>query len=226
MSLEKTILFADDDETLRFAVNEYFENSTLIFDFAENGVVALDKSLSNTYDLIILDISMPFMNGNDAVKTIKAQKPDIPVLAYTGITDPDKIDQFIKDGFNKVVSKPLEFNQLEEIIKELLNPKPKEDLTVSLNVDTPNSSLNSNLDSKKPIIGYENNTIINNLRENITPPSEKPVIIEDNITQFSFSSLIDKPKDFLIQTIQKQEVEKKELLNKIKDLEAKINPDI
>jgi len=218
MSIVKTVLFADDDETLRFAVNEYFENTALIFDFAENGVVALDKSLSNAYDLIILDISMPFMNGNDAVKTIKSQKPATPVLAYTGITDPEKVEQFIKDGFDKVVNKPLEFKKLEEIINGLLSKtEPEEDSITSLN----KSSLDS---TKAPIIGYENHTSqVNNKQE---VESLETITIEDDITQFAFSALIDKPKDFLIQTIQKQEVEKKELLAKIRELEAKIHPDI
>ena len=90
-SLYKKILFADDDEAFRFTVQEYFSDSPWIFDMAENGVVALDKALEVKYDLIILDINMPFMKGNETVREIKKKWPEVKVLAFTGFAAHDVV---------------------------------------------------------------------------------------------------------------------------------------
>lgn len=121
-TLYKKILFADDDEAFRFTIKEYFSDSPWTFDMAENGVVALDKALGTKYDLVILDINMPFMKGNETVKEIKNRWPGVRVLAFTAYASHDVTEQYLKDGFDDVISKHIELGLLHKIISEHLRP--------------------------------------------------------------------------------------------------------
>ncbi|MBN2143202.1 MAG: response regulator [Candidatus Aureabacteria bacterium] len=119
--MKKTILFADDDDVFRFTISEYFSSHpSLVFELAENGVIALDKALAKQYDLILMDINMPFMKGNEAVKLIRSKWPTCKIYAFTGYTSDDKVNEFLNDGFNGIINKPIELKLLEGKLADIL----------------------------------------------------------------------------------------------------------
>lgn len=120
--MKKKVLFADDNLDFSSTFKEFFSKNPWDIELAENGVVALDKAMSQKFDLIILDINMPFMNGTDTLKAIKLQWQDIPVLAFTGDLTFERRKELIDTGFHDVIQKPIELFKLHKIIEHFLSP--------------------------------------------------------------------------------------------------------
>jgi CheY-like chemotaxis protein len=79
-----TVLIVDDHPTIRKALRDFFEQSHLAQCYeAVNGVDALQKAQLWKPDLVILDFSMPMMNGVEAAKSLKQMMPEVPVFILT-----------------------------------------------------------------------------------------------------------------------------------------------
>jgi len=79
----KRLLIADDDDQIRELLEFDIGHSGYLVDTAKNGEEALKKALENNYDLILLDVMMPKMNGYDVCKNIRLTKTNVPVLMLT-----------------------------------------------------------------------------------------------------------------------------------------------
>ena len=197
-SIFKKILFADDDDAFRFTIKEYFMDSPWTIDMAENGVVALDKALAAHYDLIILDINMPFMKGNETVKEIKKKWPNVKVLAFTAYASHDVIDQYLKDGFDDVISKHTDLELFQKIISQ-------------------------HLKMESPVAGSE----VVHLQPDITkkeavPEPPKSQEASDTTDFAKKMEILQKPADFLIKKIQELEQEKNALIDENFQLKQRI----
>ncbi|MGC1647354.1 MAG: response regulator transcription factor [Candidatus Sulfotelmatobacter sp.] len=87
--MSHTILIADDNLFIRDALCRLFEREE-DFDVcgaAENGRQAIDKAQELHPDLILLDLSMPVMNGLDAARVLKRVMPEVPVIMFSGHSD-------------------------------------------------------------------------------------------------------------------------------------------
>jgi len=111
------ILLAEDNEANRILVRSLLEREGHTLDFAENGLVALSRCEDKKYDLILMDILMPVMDG---VKTLqRLRRSDncnsrTPVFALTGYSSqPDK-RRYRQVGFDVVLTKPLRPNDLSQ----------------------------------------------------------------------------------------------------------------
>lgn len=80
-----TVLIVDDQAVVRAAVRDLFESHSgfEVCGEAENGADAIVKARALKPDLIILDLSMPLMNGFDAARTLRQILPDVPVFLLT-----------------------------------------------------------------------------------------------------------------------------------------------
>ena len=121
-NMQKRILIVDDDDEIRELLEFDVSQSGYFVDTAKDGMEGLHKALNNTYDLILLDVMMPKMNGFDVCKNIRQAKLAIPILMLTakGTID-DKTEGFdcgaddylVKDFFKAlhlpviIVVKPL-----------------------------------------------------------------------------------------------------------------------
>lgn len=83
MTEKKRILIVDDDDEIRELLEFDVSQSGYFVDTASDGKEGLQKALNNTYDLILLDVMMPKMNGFDVCKNIRQAKLSIPVLMLT-----------------------------------------------------------------------------------------------------------------------------------------------
>ncbi len=79
------ILIADDHPIVRYGLKQILTETgqTAVVDEASNGTEVLSKVRQRDYDIVLLDISMPGMNGLDTLKELKAQRPDLPVLVLS-----------------------------------------------------------------------------------------------------------------------------------------------
>jgi two-component system, chemotaxis family, chemotaxis protein CheY len=85
LSMTRTVLVADDNPFIRKALCRIFEGESQyeLCEQAENGKQAIELALRCRPDLIILDLSMPVMNGLDAARALKRLMPNIPIILFT-----------------------------------------------------------------------------------------------------------------------------------------------
>jgi CheY-like chemotaxis protein len=81
-------------------------------DVAENGLIAIEKYKLNTYDLILMDLSMPVMDGYEATRIIRGMGATIPIIALTASSSYDDLERIIVIGMNEYVIKPFNPNEL------------------------------------------------------------------------------------------------------------------
>ncbi|MCD8024281.1 MAG: response regulator transcription factor [Candidatus Gastranaerophilales bacterium] len=112
MNTNPRLLIADDDDQIRDLLVFDIQSSGYITDSAQDGETALKKALENDYDLIILDVMMPKMNGYDVCKNIRLVKPDVPILMLTAKGSlQDKTEGF-DVGADDYLVKPFEIQEV------------------------------------------------------------------------------------------------------------------
>lgn len=101
------ILIVDDVPAIRGSLRRYLEQETdwVICGEAENGKVAVEQVQRLHPDLVLLDLSMPVMNGLDAARAIRLIAPGTHILMFTLHTYPQLLDEARKAGIAAVISK-------------------------------------------------------------------------------------------------------------------------
>ena len=120
MNNTKKILIADDDDEIRELLEFDLSSSGYFVKAVTNGVEAYNESILSHYDLIILDVMMPKMNGFDACLKIKEKNPNIPVLLLTAkgtIEDKTKGFDSLADDY---LVKPFEIQEVLLRVRALL----------------------------------------------------------------------------------------------------------
>lgn len=126
----RRFLLAEDNEINREIACDLLEEMGAEIECAENGRVALERFLAappGYYDLILMDIQMPVMNGYDATRAIRAQsRPDgagIPIIAMSANAFAEDIAASREAGMNEHITKPLEVARLMECLNQWVNRK-------------------------------------------------------------------------------------------------------
>lgn len=114
------ILVIEDEERVALPIRKGLEELGFSATIAPDGLVGRRLALSGAFDLIIMDIVLPGMNGIELCKAVRQELPDIPIIMLTamGTTD-DKIEGF-DSGANDYLVKPFDFRELHVRIRELL----------------------------------------------------------------------------------------------------------
>lgn len=113
------LLIVDDEELIRSVIKEYAELENYEVDEASDGMEAIEKCEKNNYDLIVMDIMMPKIDGYQAVKTIKKDK-NIPILMLSARGEEyDKLLGFDL-GIDDYLQKPFSTKELMARIKAIL----------------------------------------------------------------------------------------------------------
>ena len=121
----KQILLVDDNEINRVIVEQLLSSVGATVVSAENGQIALDKLASQDFDMVLMDIQMPVMDGCAAIGHIRANKKyqSLPLIALTANAMKHEIELYEKLGFAAHVAKPFDFTLLLNVIKKhLLQP--------------------------------------------------------------------------------------------------------
>ena len=105
--MAKAVLVVDDSIFVRQAICEFFsrEADLEVCGEAENGRTAIEKARPLHPDLIVLDLSMPVMNGLDAARVLKQQMPEVPLIMYSAYGDRGVAQQARLIGISNLVSK-------------------------------------------------------------------------------------------------------------------------
>lgn len=133
------LLVVDDEELIREVIKEYSLNEGYEVDEAENGEVALDLIEKNNYDLIIMDVMMPEMDGLTAIKEIKEVK-NIPIIILSARKEEyDKLQGF-DIGIDDYVTKPFSPKELIARIKAVTKRFKGDDIIKVGNIEINNLS--------------------------------------------------------------------------------------
>jgi signal transduction histidine kinase/ligand-binding sensor domain-containing protein len=89
---------------------------------AENGAVAVEKARSQTFDLILMDVKMPVMDGYEATRQIRAFLPNIPILGLTANAIPEQLEECRRIGMNDALPKPIDADELIAKIRGAIKP--------------------------------------------------------------------------------------------------------
>jgi CheY-like chemotaxis protein len=119
------ILLAEDSPDNRLLIAAYFKRLPYQIETAENGKVAVTKFILGRYDIVLMDIQMPVMDGYTAVRIIRAwevehHRPATPILALTASTIDADIRRAFEAGCNTHVAKPVRKATLLASINETL----------------------------------------------------------------------------------------------------------
>ena len=118
------VLLVEDNEVNRELATEVLRRHGLIVDTAENGQEALDKLAEQSYELILMDIQMPVMDGYEATKHIRSKLGlvRLPIIALTASSSSSVREKCIEVGMDDYLSKPINIHELMEMIDRFINP--------------------------------------------------------------------------------------------------------
>lgn len=123
----RKILLAEDNDLNWEIANEILSTAGFKLEHAENGKICVEKfeaSEEGTYDVILMDIRMPVMNGYDAAKTIRGlDRADahLPIIAMTADAFSEDIQHSLDCGMNAHISKPIDVKKLMDELAKYLN---------------------------------------------------------------------------------------------------------
>ena len=126
---QKRILIGDDDDEMRHLLEFDISQSGYFVDTARDGMEGLNKALNNAYDLILLDVMMPKMNGFDVCKNIRQAKLAIPILMLTAKGTIDDKTEGFDCGADDYLVKPFDIQEVLLRIRVLLRRNQVEDTT-------------------------------------------------------------------------------------------------
>jgi two-component system, sensor histidine kinase len=112
------VLIVDDSEDNRVMMAAYLEKSNYNFEMAENGLEGVEKAMEKVYDMILMDIQMPKMDGFEAVRYLRDKNYKGTVVAVTAHAMKGYRERCLSSGFDDYLCKPLSYSALSEVLNK------------------------------------------------------------------------------------------------------------
>lgn len=119
----KKILIVDDNRINQVVTRRILEKENFNCDVAKEGSEAIEKVAANDYDIVLMDVNMPGMNGMEATAEIRKFNKNIPVIALTAVEIEEVREKILQSGMNDIIVKPYDTNQFYQIIYRNLAAK-------------------------------------------------------------------------------------------------------
>ena len=123
MNEKANILIVDDEEVVRLSHLRSLENADCNARAAEDGREALNVMEQHPFDVVLLDLRMPDIDGMDVLKTIKQRWPDSEVVVITGYPSLETAKQAVRLGAFNYLAKPLGPNDVLKAANDAVNQK-------------------------------------------------------------------------------------------------------
>ncbi len=117
-----TVLVVEDDDDSRYLMRLELERLGYLVSEAEDGIRGVELALRDHPDIILMDLTLPEMDGLEATARIRADPAmsEVPIIAVTAHQESDFREEAKASGFNAYVTKPIDGAWLSELIKGLL----------------------------------------------------------------------------------------------------------
>jgi CheY-like chemotaxis protein len=122
------ILLVDDDDLSQRMMGLLMSEKGYGFDIASNGIEAMEAVKSKAYDLVLMDLQMPVMDGFEATRKIRdweSGKRHTPIVALTAMLFPDEVEKCLDSGMDDCISKPFNTEVLFRLIESYADAAPK-----------------------------------------------------------------------------------------------------
>lgn len=120
-----SVLLVEDNDINRLYASSILKIWDCKIDMAENGFVAVEKIKNENYDIVLMDIQMPVMDGFEATKAIRSSKSpmsEVPIIALTANATQKDVDQCLSSGMNDCITKPFTPEDLYSVLIKYLKP--------------------------------------------------------------------------------------------------------
>ena len=121
-NLKGRILIIDDSEDNRLLVMHYLARLGLVGEMASGGHEGIEKALAQPYDVILMDLQMPKMDGFETLRFLRQQGYRRPIIALTAHAMKGDREQCLENGFDEYLCKPLSKEDLQETLMKFLRP--------------------------------------------------------------------------------------------------------
>ena len=122
MGSSKKVLVAEDSSVIQNLTKKILQFQNFEIIAVKNGKQVIDKLETENFDVILLDINMPVMDGMECAKQVRAMKDPakagIPIIAITGNAKNYSMEDFKNVGINEYLPKPLNFDSLVDLVKK------------------------------------------------------------------------------------------------------------
>ncbi len=119
--MAKNILIVDDAAFMRMMIKDILsKNGYNVVGEAENGAIAVEKYGELNPDLVLMDITMPEMDGINALKAIKAKNPDAAVIMCSAMGQQAMVIESIQAGARDFIVKPFQADRVLEAVKKVV----------------------------------------------------------------------------------------------------------
>ncbi len=118
---EKKILVIEDDQEVLEMLTDYLTFLGYTVTPAKDGLEGIKEIKSKLYDLVVTDLTMPFVSGVGIINVLKKDHPDIPVIAITGYGH-DAEELARENHADLILGKPFDIDKFKEAIIDLLSP--------------------------------------------------------------------------------------------------------
>ncbi len=117
----KNILICDDAAFMRMMIKDILsKNGYNVIGEAENGLVAVEKYVETNPDLVLMDITMPEMDGINALKKIKEKDPNASVIMCSAMGQQAMVIESIQAGAKDFIVKPFQADRVLEAVKKVV----------------------------------------------------------------------------------------------------------
>ena len=118
--LSGSVLVAEDNPINQAVAKSLLEMMGITVVLASNGQEAIDKALETTFDLILMDLHMPELNGAEAAKLLRELNVTTPIIAFTAAVISDEINNALKSGMDGYLTKPVNKSALHTVLTKYL----------------------------------------------------------------------------------------------------------
>jgi len=115
-----TVLVAEDNDINQVVAKSLLEDTGLKVALANNGNEAVEIALKQHFDLILMDLHMPEMNGSEAALALRKANITIPIIAFTAAVVAEEIDKALASGMNGYLTKPVNKTELHAVLTKYL----------------------------------------------------------------------------------------------------------
>jgi len=129
------LLVAEDVAANQMVVTSMLEKFGCDYELAMDGKQAVELAEQQEFDMILMDVSMPQLNGMEATKLIRAKHNDVPILAVTAFAADDEREAIMASGMDGLISKPINLSALHQKLKAIFGHEDKNDLNLYVNAE-------------------------------------------------------------------------------------------
>jgi CheY-like chemotaxis protein len=115
----KKILVAEDNDS-NYLLMTYVLKNHYEYVRARNGKEAVEMVEADTYDMVLMDLRMPIMDGLQATRLIRAKHPELPILALTANAFDRDREHSLEAGCNEFIAKPVSYDELLDMIARFI----------------------------------------------------------------------------------------------------------